>query len=245
MAEGLFSENNNGISSEHYDADTGYYGRRTAGTSSSLSSSSSSSSLSRRHQLSRHLDALREHLEACQQAVRAAHNVASTRFHMSQYEEAIGFYEKEARMLEAVIPVAEASIAGVQQKQQQPEGVQDGQIDTVTSTSITTTTTITPFTSTSTLTAISSILEDLRLKRVAVARWIGDCHFARAAYSEAIRQYLAFLAASSSLLEQEQVHCLLGKCYQLVGSLAQALVSYEKRLVLAHEIGKDWEAFEF
>ncbi len=238
MAEGLFSENNND-SNDHYDADTGYYGRRTTGTSSSLSSSSSSSSLSRRrHQLSRHLDALREHLEACQQAVRAAHNVASTRFHMSQYEEAIGFYEKEARMLEAVIPLAEASIAGVQQKQSlsSDNSLQDGQTSAQATTA---------FTSTSTLTAISSILEDLRLKRVAVARWIGDCHFARAAYSEAIRQYLAFLAASSSLMEQEQVHCLLGKCYQLVGSLAQALVSYEKRLVLAHEIGKDWEAFEF
>lgn len=169
---------------------------------------------------------------------------------MSHYEEAIAYYEKEARILEAIIPLAESKIAAHQQRilnNSSCSEVQQSTVDddehhldgrTSTNTTMTTTTAISASTtSNSTLTAINAIFDELKEKQVAVSRWIGDCHFARGVYEEAIRRYLAFLGASKSIVELEQVHCLLGKCYQLVNSLAQALVSYEKRLVLAHEIG--------
>jgi len=66
---------------------------------------------------------------------------------------------------------------------------------------------------------------------------LGDCYYALNDYDEAIKCYANYLSLSSSPEDQEKAYRSLGKCQQLVNNLSQALVAYEKRLVLAHELG--------
>ncbi|KAI2801478.1 Tetratricopeptide repeat protein 28 [Blomia tropicalis] len=199
-----------------YDSD-GYYGRRR-----------------------RSADSFRDYLEACHLSIKAYHNVANTRFRLGQFDEAVNFYDQEVCLLEHIIPMAEKKLLN----------------RTMTTTTTTTTTVeqtladdespvdcdqqtlISNKNQKSTQSdQIMTILQALIEKRIQCNRSIGDCHFANTQYEEAIKYYLSFLPASKSLVEQEQVYCLLGKCYQLVNNLTQALVSCEKRLVLAHELG--------
>ncbi len=66
---------------------------------------------------------------------------------------------------------------------------------------------------------------------------LGDCYHALNDYDEAIKCFANYLSLSTSTEDQEKAYRSLGKCYQLVNNLSQALVAYEKRLVLAHELG--------
>ena len=191
-----------------YDSD-GYYGRRR-----------------------RSLDSFLDHVEACQLTCKAFHNVASTRFRMGHFEEANNFFQQELCLLLQIIPLAEKKVTRFSTAA--TENIT--QIDC--SLMLKTTNSPSFSSSSGSVNRILFILEELIERRVQCSRSIGDCYFARLDYEEAIKQYLSFLASSKSLVEQEQVYCLLGKCYQLVNNLAQALVSCEKRLVLAHEIGK-------
>lgn len=170
----------------------------------------------------RAIDSLLEYLESCQVLASALHNVANTRFRMGHYEEAVSFYDRELRVLQQSIDQSEQLYRNSSELRKESDygeaqsSAGNGRKH-ISSTSI--------------------ILDELMVKRIQCSRFIGDCQFALRRYDEAIQFYIEFLASSKSLVEQEQVYCLLGKCYQLVNNLAQALVSYEKRLVLAHELG--------
>ena len=198
------------ISSE-YDND-GYYGRRR-----------------------RSIDSFRDYVEACQLATKAYHNVANTHFRMGHFDDSVIYYEKERCLLELIIPMVEKKVnysANVMVNSEIEIQLHSLPNDNQPLNGLATS----PI-STSTINAISKILEDLTDKQCQCDRSIGDCHFAKGEFDEATKYYLTFLEQAKSLVAQEQVHCLLGKCYQLVNNLTQALVSYEKRLVIATAIG--------
>lgn len=192
-----------------YDSD-GYYGRRR-----------------------RAVDSLLEYLESYQLTVKAYHNVANTRFRMGHYEEAANYYEHEMRLLHMVIERSENVIRGSSSSSNSDVKVNGDELLTTSNNSDF----VVKLSQSCMFGGVSMILEDLVEKRIDCRRSIGDCHFARKDYEQAIKHYLDFLASSKSLEDQEQVYCMLGKCYQLLNNLAQSLVTYEKRLVLSHELG--------
>lgn len=175
------------------------------------------------------MDSLLEYLESYQLSVKAYLNVANTRFRMGHYEEAVNYYELAMRTLNMVVERSENVIRGSASSSNNSEVKMNEDLEPAF---------LNKLAHSCMFGGVSMILEDLLDKRLDCRRSIGDCHFARRDYEQAIKHYVDYLAASKSLLDQEQVYCLLGKCYQLLNNLAQALVSYEKRLVLAHELGK-------
>ncbi|OTF82303.1 Rapsynoid-like protein [Euroglyphus maynei] len=179
----------------------------------------------------RQFDTVYEQLKSCQMMAQALHNVANTRFHMNHYEESIVYYERESTLIQETIERSEkGNNTGTGEENQTNDSNHNNN---------TTTTTTDNNNNNNDKTEMTTIIEDLIVRNVNCLRSIGDCHFAQRRYDEAIKFYVDFLAASKSLMDQEQVYCLLGKCYQLINNLQQSLVSYEKRLVIAHEIGCD------
>lgn len=190
-----------------YDAD-GYYGRRK-----------------------RTADTIQEFVEICLKTAKAYHNVANVRFRMGHFEEAGGYFEQKQRLLNETIEFYQkkmrrsASKSTKNDNQAEKESSVDAQSDIYGYKNI-----------------LTTLLEEMLDKRIQCERSLGDCYFARGCYEEAIQHYNTFLAtseqgAASASFDQEQVYCLLGKCYQLVNNLTQALVVYEKRFVIAHTLG--------
>ncbi|XP_075590272.1 uncharacterized protein LOC124497851 [Dermatophagoides farinae] len=219
------NNNNNSIESEsktiiddEYDSN-GYYGRR----------------------LRRQLDTVimnDEQIESCQMMAKALHNVATTRFHMNHYEESAIYYEQESTLIQETIEQFEKNknhtiIAVVSNDETEADKMNDSNNNNTTANNNNNNNT------NGRTEIIATIIDDLIVRNVNCLRSIGDCHFAQRRYDEAIKFYTDFVSTSKSLIDQEHVYCLLGKCYQLVNNLQQALVSYEKRLVIAHEIGCD------
>ncbi|KAH9507040.1 Tetratricopeptide repeat protein 28 [Dermatophagoides farinae] len=167
----------------------------------------------------------------------ALHNVATTRFHMNHYEESAIYYEQESTLIQETIEQFEKNknhtiIAMVSNDETAADETNDSNNNNTTANNNNNNTN-------GRTEIIATIIDDLIVRNVNCLRSIGDCHFAQRRYDEAIKFYTDFVSTSKSLIDQEHVYCLLGKCYQLVNNLQQALVSYEKRLVIAHEIGCD------
>ncbi|XP_023816436.1 tetratricopeptide repeat protein 28 isoform X2 [Oryzias latipes] len=69
---------------------------------------------------------------------------------------------------------------------------------------------------------------------------LADCYDALGDYEEAIKNYEKYLTVAQSLnrvQDQEKAYRGLGRAHRSAGSLQQALVCLEKRLVVAHELG--------
>uniref|UniRef100_A0AAX7UUQ1 Tetratricopeptide repeat protein 28 n=1 Tax=Astatotilapia calliptera TaxID=8154 RepID=A0AAX7UUQ1_ASTCA len=73
---------------------------------------------------------------------------------------------------------------------------------------------------------------------------LADCYDVLGDYEEAIQYYEKYLAVGQSLnhvQDQEKAYRGLGNAHRSMGSLQQALVCFEKRLVVAHELGGEGE----
>ncbi|TMS08823.1 Tetratricopeptide repeat protein 28 [Larimichthys crocea] len=69
---------------------------------------------------------------------------------------------------------------------------------------------------------------------------LADCYDALGDYEEAIQYYEKYLTMAQSLnhvQDQEKAYRGLGNAHRSMGSLQQSLVCFEKRLVVAHELG--------
>ncbi|KPM09041.1 Rapsynoid-like protein [Sarcoptes scabiei] len=206
------------ITIEEYDSNDGYYGRRR-----------------------KMIDTFEEYLEICVSMGNAFKNVGNTKFQMSLFEEAAQSFTKEMELFRDALERSEkmkkiflsSNVLGVnfgddfKQKLSQTFPIENEINNNENSNEI------------KLSTKIISLLDSLTQKEIDSIRSIGDCYFAVRRYDEAIKFYQDFLSRSKSLVDQEQVYCLLGKCYQLNNNLNQALVWFEKRLFIAHELGCD------
>ncbi|KAH9419028.1 Tetratricopeptide repeat protein 28 [Dermatophagoides pteronyssinus] len=159
-----------------------------------------------------------QQLKSCQMLAQALNNLAVTKFQMNHYEESISFYERQSTLIRETIERFDnhqTSTSIISDAADDHRNV-NGQTE---------------------MSSTTTIIDNLIVSNTNCSRSIGDCYFAQRRYDDAIKFYLDFLSASKSLSDQEQIYCLLGKCYQLINNLQQSLVSYEKRLVIAHEIG--------
>ncbi|CAL8318306.1 unnamed protein product [Lota lota] len=71
---------------------------------------------------------------------------------------------------------------------------------------------------------------------------LADCYDALGDFEEAIQYYEKYLSVAQSLVHvqgQEKAYRGLGNAHRSMGNLQQALVCFEKRLVVAHELGGD------
>ncbi|XP_024154731.1 tetratricopeptide repeat protein 28 isoform X1 [Oryzias melastigma] len=71
---------------------------------------------------------------------------------------------------------------------------------------------------------------------------LADCYDALGDFEEAVQNYEKYLTVAQSLnrvQDQEKAYRGLGRAHRSTGSLQQALVCLEKRLVVAHELGGD------
>ncbi|XP_061589963.1 tetratricopeptide repeat protein 28 isoform X2 [Cololabis saira] len=69
---------------------------------------------------------------------------------------------------------------------------------------------------------------------------LADCYDSLGDYEEAVKYYEKYLTVAQSLnhvQDQEKAYRGLGNAHRCMGNLQQALVCFEKRLVVAHELG--------